>query len=335
MKRDDRDNSKYYFRLADKSIIGSISSQNLIDWYQRLYDEKFMPNKNTGGMFYQIDQLMRKISKKAYLRHNVLLRDERVALTFEHLYSLLKANKRVKRELVEPEKVAKFVYLVKGISQKDTHFKTLADYLMTTMHLGTRAGETTGIQLKDVHLDNHSYDFSYINLHRQTAFIPNSKGKLANLGFDVGIQSWSAKSEAGKRYQRLSSEMEDFFHQAIIDFDAGVRTADNYGNDSIFQNDKSEPYTGHMARHDLKMFSKKYEDDFKENFETDFKHNIHSLRHATTTLLIQNTDGNTQLTSEVVGHAHDRLTRDVYNHPFIQKLNGIPNMTEVFKEVMS
>ena len=32
MKRDDRDNSKYYFKLADKSIIGSLSSQNLIDW---------------------------------------------------------------------------------------------------------------------------------------------------------------------------------------------------------------------------------------------------------------------------------------------------------------
>jgi len=313
-----------------------VTEDDVFNWYLKLEDY-MLKNKNYHGVAYksgkfkQIDDAIKRISEHAVLVHKLKpIHAERTRILSTKIRRSLKSNHRTIHGVKEfnPKLVANMIALVDRISnEEDSRYKLLSTFLKTSICLCTRAGETCGLRIGDVHFGLNG-DVPIVTVERQIKFISNSP-KLIETGRPTGIVEHRTKGRRKRDVPVTDKNIAQWLQMVAIEFDTGQRKADNFGNQGLWQNAKGNPFTPEDIRRKLDRFCKRYEKRFLDEYGHDTKgYSLHSLRHAGASYLTAKTN-DINLVKNILGHTNISMTADRYSHVTHEHLMNAPDMTSI------
>ena len=314
----------------------NISEDQVFEWYLKLQDY-MLQNQNYHGVAYksgkfkQIDDAIRRVSEHAVLVHNLKpIHAERTRILATKIKQNLNANHRTVHgeRKFNPQHVANMIALVDRISTyEDERYRLLSNFLKTSICLCTRAGETCGIQMSDVHFGQNG-QHTMVDISRQTQYHYKSR-KVVESGKKTGIVSKRTKGRRERVTPVTDKNVERWLHGVAVEFATGERGPDKFGNESIWQNENGKPFTPVDIRTKLDRFCKRYEQRYLDEYGHDTKgYSLHSLRHAGASYLQAQTN-DIVLVKNILGHSNISITADRYGHATAQQMLKAPDMTSI------
>jgi len=309
--------------LGDKAV-GQISEKDLILFFDNLH--LFFIDEELGDtLFLHVQVVLNSIFDFAYI-HNYIKDNPvtaKVSNTANKNRKKIKdtyVSNRVRWDSKTVDLVTNFVYFLIDKSESNPEYKTLSEYMMLTLHIGTRASETAGIQLGDFDIDNDK-----IHIQRQTVKISGTKYN----GLDSVVENVRLKTKNANRKIPISTDVKNLFLKIDAEYEEGVRQPDIFGNKSLWQDDEGVPLTTTVFRAMLQKFLRNFGEEFKNKFGEAYGFQFHALRHACiSTWLMNGVNPNT--VKFWAGHSTFQMTSDTYGH-LIDSREEKFNMSEVLE----
>ena len=336
---DSKDNSKAMNSLRESkarlyilpelgdSPIGKISEKDLILFYENLHSY-FIDEDLSDTLYNQIQVVLKSIIDYAYLRDYMKENPytSRVSRTATNNRKKIKdsyVSTRTQWTSETVDLVTNFVYFLIEKSNLDPFYQKLSEYMLVTLHIGTRASETAGLQLDDFDLDDNK-----VHIQRQ---LVRNYGSKYNDHFNPIPEITKLKSKSSNRKIPISTDVKNLILRIDAEYEEGVRQPDILGNKSLWQDDEGVPLHSITFRTMLLRFLRNYGEEFKNKFGGKYKFQFHALRHACiSTWLIEGV--NPMIVKFWAGHSSLQMTSDRYGH-FIESKAEHFNMSDVMKGV--
>jgi len=297
----ERNSRNYLLQHFPNTQVGKITSKDLIIFYDDLHTH-FIQEEKGFDLFLHVQVVTKSIFDYAYnhdyIKANPI--DAKVSATATTIYKNIKESYESERGNVDIDLVRNFVDFVLAKASADARFQQLAEFLLVTLHIGTRGSETAGIQLDDIDVKEEE-----IFIQRQLRRNYKNDKKP--------IEIVRLKTKNGKRKIPFSTDLKNLFLKIDSMYAEGVLLPDVHGNKSLWQDDAGVPVTRITMDAKLGTFLRTYGAEFKKIYGKAYTYKFHALRHACiSTWIIAGVDANT--VKLWAGHSSIKTTYDVYGH---------------------
>ena len=295
----------YILPELGETAVGRVTEKDLIFFFDNLHSHFI--NAELGDILYlHVQVTLKAIFNFAYIRDYI----KENPVTAKVNATATDNRKKIKESYVSNrgkwtsetvDLVTNFVYFLIDKSKSDNYYQKLSEYMMLTLHIGTRASETAGIQLDDFDIENNK-----IHIQRQLV-------KMYGIYSQPLPEITKLKTKQSYRKIPISTDVKKLFLRIEAEYEEGLRKPDIFGNRSLWQNDDGVPLHAIDFSTMLLRFLRNYGKEFESKFGGKYQFKFHALRHACISTWIMS-GVNINIAKYWAGHSSIQMTADRYGH---------------------